>query len=98
VYGHQGGIVSVFMQPGPVDWTGFRAGGRTELDGRPVWTDPANRTLVFEAGRWAVTLMGLDIEEGRQLVARFPEPSRSVSAGDRLRALVRDVARQAGFP
>jgi hypothetical protein len=95
---HDDELVSLVMQPGPVAWRTLGPSGRTEVDGRRVWIDADRRTLVFESGRWAVTVLGLDVDEGRRLVAQFPPPRRSVSAGDRLRALVRDVARQAGFP
>lgn len=96
VYDHAGQKVSVFAQRGSVSWDRLPPAGLGKLHGKPVWSDAARRIVIVESGPYVVVVVGLDVDRAKDLL-RDTEPER-VSAGDRVRALAREVARQAGFP
>lgn len=96
LYDHHGQVVSVFVQPGTVSWDDLPAEGILERDGRRVWIDRPNRIVVLEVSSHVVAVVGLDPD--RVVALLHDEPRGEVTAGDRLRALAREVSRQAGFP
>jgi hypothetical protein len=96
VYDRDGQPVSVFVQPGAVSWESLPADGLVEHGDGWVWADTERRVVVLEIGAAAVAVVGLDVDEA--LVFLGGEPRAEVGAGQRLHALVSEVARQAGFP
>lgn len=89
-------LVSVFLQRGAVQWDQLPAGGRQRAGERPVWVDRRDPTVVFEAGGFVVCVVGMDVDRALELLRQAPEDP--VTLTDRLGALAREVARQAGFP
>ena len=96
VYEHDDRPVSIFVQPGSVDWDRLPAGGLTRVGDRPVWIDARRRLVVVEAGAYVVCVVGVEVDE--VLRQMRPDPPDEVTPGDRLKSLAREVARQAGFP
>ena len=96
LYDHHGQVVSVFIQPGSVSWDEMPEDGILERGGRPVWVDRRSRVVILEVSSHVVTVVGLDPD--RVVALLSGEPETRVTAGDRLRALAREVSRQAGFP
>jgi hypothetical protein len=97
VYEHEGQAVSVFVQEGSVSWDDLPDGGLVHRGDRPMWVDPDDeRVVVLDVAGHAVTVVGLEVDAVARLLGS--EPTTEVRVVDRLRALARDVARQAGFP
>lgn len=88
--------VSVFSQPGRVDWEKLPAEGLEVLEGHTAWVDPDAGVLVFEAEDSTVTVVGLSSNELSDLLGGLP------GAGGGLVDVVRDAAgvlsAEVGFP
>lgn len=89
-------VVSVFLQRGAIEWGELPAEGRQRAGDRPVWVDRRDPTVVFEAGGFVVCVVGMDVDRALDLLGQAP--ADPVTLSDRLTALAREVARQAGFP
>jgi hypothetical protein len=96
VYERGGEPVSIFVQPGSVDWGQLPPDGMSRIGDRPVWTDVERRLVIVEAGGHVVCVLGVEVDEALEMMRSTDRDE--VTVGDRLRALARDVARQAGFP
>ncbi len=88
--------VSVFSQPGSVDWEKLPAEGLEVLEGNKAWVDSDAGVLVFEADDSTVTVVGLSSSELSDLLSGLP------GAGGGLVDVLRDatavLSAELGFP
>lgn len=88
--------VSVFSQPGRVDWEKLPAEGLEVLEGNRAWVDPDAGVLVFEADDSTVTVVGLSSGELSDLLSGLPGAGGGLVAGLRDAAAV--LSAELGFP
>lgn len=78
VYADRESEVSVFQQPGHVDWDGLPPGRADRIGGRTVWVRPGSPVVVVtEVGDLVVTVVADRDEAAHAVVAGLPEPTRS---------------------
>lgn len=84
--------VTVFRQPGSVDFLELAPEGRTTIDGVPAWVDPERRTVVVQAGNEVVIIVGVAEEDIPGVVAGLPtEQSPWHEIADRLNSLTSQI-------
>lgn len=86
--------VSVFIQPGLVDWASLSNEGLTVIDGNKAWVDRQREITVIQADKKVVTIVGLPEEEVVEVVQNTPQDS----TGSQLSRMIADVIEQLGFP
>lgn len=96
VYGRGDESVSVFVQPGELNWDELVGGNRTVIAENLAWVDSERDVVVVQAADQVVTIVGLSPEEtGDVLESIGPaEPS----FWERARALAGGLSKQLGYP
>lgn len=94
VYARQGESVSIFSQPGRVDYDDLPPGDRVMIDGVLAWVSPDDDVVVLEAAESAVTIIGLSSREVEAAIEDIPRQSRV----DGLAGVVNAITRELGFP
>lgn len=78
VYADGSATVTVYQQPGRVDWDELPAGHGADIGGRRAWTRPGTPTVVVtEIGDLTVTLVADDDEQAEGIVAALDAPERT---------------------
>jgi hypothetical protein len=95
VYLHADKAVSVFSQPGRVDWEGLPSEGMEDLGGVPAWVDPEDELVLVESADSAVTIVGISPSE--LIIPLQALPQRSRGAVARLREAAAAISAQLGF-
>lgn len=93
IFAHGDETVSVFAQPGRVDFDALGRDRVRRVDGVEVWIDDAAGIMIVETDDSVVTVVGLSMLEMTQLLSAIERPTNGVwtSAAQRL-------AGQLGFP
>lgn len=94
VYEHDSTAISIFSQPGRVDFDDLPDGQRTVIDGIPAWVNPSNDIVVLDADNSVVIVMGLAPAD----VARVIEDIPGWSSPSGLTSAVNSLTRELGFP
>lgn len=78
VYEDDADRVTVYQQPGRLDWDALPPGERTEVAGRPAWYRPGRPTVVVaEVGDLTVTLVADHLEQVERAVSELGAPTRT---------------------
>lgn len=78
VYGSTDVVVTVFEQPGRIDWSQLPDGITESIDGRRSWRRAGSPTVVVtEIGDLVVTMVTDDVDVVREVVATLPAPRRT---------------------
>lgn len=94
VSSHHGESVSVFVQPGRVDWSSLAGGGRSSMLGLPAWVDDG--ATIVQMDDEAVAVVGAEPDEVTRVVGALLVDGSSL--GERLDDLVAALAAHLGFP
>ncbi len=94
IYASSSSAVSIFIQPGAVDFDDLPAEGRTTIEGVAAWSDPVTMTVVVQTTDSAVTIVGLSESEVSTVVASIEAPG---TFADRLGRRVGEWTAQLGF-
>lgn len=89
--------VSVFVEPGRVDFESLSAEGRVEVAGVLVWSDPQQRLVIVQASDAVITVVGLNPLLIEMLVAEL-EAEDDPSRLERLAREINRATSQLGFP
>ncbi len=95
LYADDGDAVSVFSQPGRVDWEELPSDGMETLGGVPAWVDPEQELVLVESADAAVTIVGLSPAELVGPLQTLPRRSRGAAAW--LRETASAISAQLGF-
>lgn len=97
VYSADGDAVSVFVQPGSVDWSALPAHGEHRVIGSaPAWVDEGRELAVVQVGDETVTLVGLSGRELADVLDRLPAGGQSLY--QRALGVAATLTAQLGFP
>ena len=97
VYEREGSAVSVFIQPGRLDWDALPASGRrVKIVGQDAWVDDVKQITILSAKGETITILGLTVDEVSASVDSVPTGDASVYR--RGLDLAAKVAQQLGFP
>ena len=78
VYEDDVATVTLYEQPGRVDWDALPDGEAIRIAGRPAWHRPGvPAVVVTEIGDLSVTLVADDLEQAEQVVGDLDAPTRS---------------------
>lgn len=86
--------VSVFSQPGLVDFSKLPADGLITMEDVPAWIDAAKSITVIQAKDEAVTIVGLPANEVAAVVRSVPKPN----VGDKMTEAINTITSHLGFP
>ena len=95
LYADDDDAVSVFLQPGRVDWDELPRDGMDTLGGVPAWVDPEKELVLVESSDAAVTIVGLSPAELIGPLQTLPRRSRGAAAW--LRETASAISAQLGF-
>ncbi len=95
VYADEDHTVSVFSQPGRVDWDRLPEEGMKELGGVSAWVDPDQDLVLVESADAAVTIVGLSPNELVGPLQTLSHRSRGVYA--RVRDTAATLSAELGF-
>ena len=95
LYADDDEAVSVFSQPGRVDWEELPRDGMETLGGVPAWVDPEQELVLVESADAAVTIVGLSPAELVGPLQTLPRRSRGAAAW--LRETASAISAQLGF-
>ena len=96
VYSRGDESVSVFVQPGQVNWEALSPDGQTQIDGLQAWVDRNRAITVVEIADDVVTIVGLPVDDVDDVLAEVPRTGPTV--GQRLHDLIGAVTGQLGYP
>lgn len=78
VYEDEADRVTVYQQPGRLDWDALPDGEWTEVAGRPAWYRSGTPVVVVaEVGDLTVTLVAHDLEQAERAVTELGAPKRT---------------------
>lgn len=97
VFAHGDGPVSVFHEPGRVNFSELPREGLTDIEGVVAWSDPRRGVVVFQTPDSAVTIIGLSPAMLPQ-VASTMEAGSALSLPERLGRRLNRVTSELGFP
>jgi hypothetical protein len=89
-----GDTVSIFHQPGLVDFDKMPVLGLREIEGIPAWVDPEKSITVIQAKDEAVTIVGLSADEVASVVRSVPESGPM----DKMAEALNTITSHLGFP
>ncbi|MDA3038038.1 MAG: hypothetical protein O3C27_00680 [Actinomycetota bacterium] len=95
LYADDDDAVSVFSQPGRVDWEELPRDGMETLGGVPAWVDSEQELVLVESADAAVTIVGLSPAELVGPLQTLPRRSRGAAAW--LRETASAISAQLGF-
>lgn len=97
VYEREGTAVSVFIQPGRLDWDALPdSGRRVTISGQEAWVDDAKQITILSAKGETITILGLTVNEVSASVDGVPTGDASIYR--RSLDLAATAAQQLGFP
>lgn len=78
VYEDDAERVTVYQQPGRLDWESLPSGDRVQVAGRPAWVREGQPVVVVaEVGDLTVTLVADDVAQAERAVADLGAPTRT---------------------
>jgi hypothetical protein len=86
--------VSIFHQPGLVDFSALPAQGLRMIADVPAWVDTEQSITVLQAKDEAVTIVGLSADEVADVVQSVPRPD----FGDKVTEAINTITSHLGFP
>ncbi len=97
VFANGDGAVSVFQEPGQVNFGDLPSEGLTDIEGVVAWSDPSRAVVVFQMPDSAVIIIGLSPNLLPQ-VASTMEAGSELSLLERLGRKLNRVTSEFGFP
>lgn len=85
--------VSIFHQPGLVDFSKLPTEGLRKIEGVPAWVDAEQSITVLQAKDEAVTIVGLSADEVANVVRSVPRPN----ALDKITEAMNTITSHLGF-
>lgn len=86
--------VSIFHQPGLVDFSELPADGLMKIEGVPAWVDAEKSITVLQARDEAVVIVGLSADEVSNVVRSVPRPNTI----DKITEAMNTITSHLGFP
>lgn len=86
--------VSVFFQPGLVDFEALPAEGYVKIADVPAWIDAEREITIIQAKDEAVTIVGLSVDEMADVVGTVPTPG----VNDKITEAMNTITAHLGFP
>lgn len=96
VYGRGDESVSVFVQPGRVQWRSLGGDGQTVINGTEVWIDDDRQVAVVQTSDGIVSIVGMSRAEVELVLESLETGSDSPLA--RVQDLIAELSGQLGFP
>ncbi len=94
VYDVGGDQVSIFSQPGVVDFDELPSGTIITIEGVTAWEAADDNVVVLQTADYAVTIIGLEPAEVERAIADIPGQGTAAAVG----RLVNEFTSQLGFP
>jgi hypothetical protein len=96
VFARKDEAVSIFSEPGRVDWSGLPSGNLESISGVTAWIDPDRKVAIVQADGAAITIVGLDATEVGEVLASMPAGEDGFAR--RFRDATAALTTELGFP